>query len=100
MKNSRERLFKESFQTVLKRLGLNYRLKTSRVYDLYWSVINKHVIDARTREIHFYHDLPEGFRQGDLIFDVGANDGTKTDAFLRLGAHLIAVEPDERIRPF
>ncbi len=96
MKNSHESLFKRSFQTVLRRLGLNYRMKTSRVYDLYWSVINKHVIEARTREIHFYQDLLKGFRQGDLIFDVGANDGTKTDVFLRLGAHVIAVEPDER----
>jgi FkbM family methyltransferase len=38
----------------------------------------------------------EGFRQGDLIFDVGANVGDKTDVFLRLGARVVAVEPDER----
>jgi FkbM family methyltransferase len=98
MKNSRENLFKKFLRTVLRRLGLNYRLKISKVYDLYWSVIDKHVIDARTREMHFYHNLLKGFRRGDLIFDIGANDGTKTDVFLRLGARVIAVEPDERNR--
>ncbi len=32
---------------------------------------------------------------GDLIFDIGANEGYKTDVFLRLGAKVIAVDPDE-----
>jgi FkbM family methyltransferase len=35
-------------------------------------------------------------KPGDLVFDIGANDGTKCDAFLRLGARVIAVEPDPR----
>jgi FkbM family methyltransferase len=39
--------------------------------------------------------LLAGLRPGDLIFDVGANHGTKTDVFLRLGARVLAVEPDE-----
>jgi FkbM family methyltransferase len=37
----------------------------------------------------------DGFRQGDVIFDIGANAGDKTDVFLRLGARVVAVEPDE-----
>ena len=35
-------------------------------------------------------------KRGDLVFDIGANDGAKTDAFLRLGARVIALEPDPR----
>jgi FkbM family methyltransferase len=35
-------------------------------------------------------------KPGDLVFDIGANDGAKSDAFLRLGARVIAVEPDPR----
>jgi FkbM family methyltransferase len=35
-------------------------------------------------------------KRGDLVFDIGANDGVKTDAFLRLGARVIAFEPDPR----
>jgi len=30
-----------------------------------------------------------------LVFDVGANEGLKTDLFLRMGARVIAIEPDE-----
>jgi FkbM family methyltransferase len=29
------------------------------------------------------------------VFDVGANHGTKTDMFLKLGARMVAVEPDQ-----
>ena len=32
-------------------------------------------------------------KAGDLCFDVGANVGNRTDVFLRLGARVIAVEP-------
>ena len=34
-------------------------------------------------------------RQGDLVFNVGANMGTRTQIFLDLGARVIAVEPQE-----
>ena len=34
-------------------------------------------------------------RAGDLVFDVGANLGNRTEAFLALGARVIAVEPQE-----
>jgi FkbM family methyltransferase len=34
-------------------------------------------------------------RPGDLVFDIGANEGFKTDLFLRLGAKVVAIEPDE-----
>lgn len=37
----------------------------------------------------------EGFRKGGLVFDVGVNQGSKTEIFLRLGAKVVAVEPDE-----
>jgi len=32
-------------------------------------------------------------RSGDLCFDVGANMGNRTEAFLKLGARVVAVEP-------
>jgi FkbM family methyltransferase len=46
-------------------------------------------------EREFYRSLLAGFRDGDLIFDIGANQGTKTDMFLRLGAKVVAVDPDD-----
>ncbi len=53
------------------------------------------MIDARSREFAFYRGLLNGFRKGDLIFDVGANVGTKTEAFLRLSARVVSVDPDD-----
>lgn len=32
-------------------------------------------------------------KKGDLVFDVGANEGNRTDIFLELGAKVVAVEP-------
>jgi FkbM family methyltransferase len=87
---------KRVLQGILSKFHLHQRLKASRVYDLYWSIADKRLIEARSREVDFYRNLLDGFRKGDLIFDVGANQGTKTDVFLRLGARVVAVEPDER----
>lgn len=72
-----------------------HRLKASLLYDLYWRVADRRLIDQRSGEVAFYRKLFGGFREGDLIFDIGANHGQKTDVFLRLGARVVAVEPDE-----
>lgn len=53
------------------------------------------IINGRSREVEFYRHLLEGFHIGDLVFDIGANYGQKTDIFLRLGARVLAVDPDE-----
>jgi len=87
--------FRQSIQASLERVGVYQRLRASRVSDLYWNIADKRRIDARHREMDFYRSLFNGFHRGDLIFDVGANDGRKTDVFLRLGARVLAVEPDE-----
>jgi FkbM family methyltransferase len=41
-------------------------------------------------KINFYQQF---FTKGDLVFDVGANDGNRTRPFLEIGAKVIAVEP-------
>jgi len=89
------RALKPHLQTLLKRLGLYHRLKASRLYDLYWRIADRRIIEERSSEVEFYRNLLTGFRKGDMIFDVGANHGFKTDIFLRLGARVVAVEPDE-----
>ena len=88
-------MIKRSVQSLLKRVGLYNRLKASCLYDLYWRVADSRMIDGRSREVNFYRDLLEGFQGGDLIFDIGANHGQKTDIFLRIGARVLAVDPDE-----
>jgi FkbM family methyltransferase len=86
---------KQQVQSFLKHLGLYERLKASRVYDFYWTFVDPHWITDRSKEVEFYRRTLGGFKKGDLIFDIGANDGYKTDVFLRLGARAVAVEPDE-----
>jgi hypothetical protein len=73
-------------QDALKGVGLYHRLKASPAYSLYWQIMDSSLIEGRCKEVSFYHNLLQCFRRGDLIFDVGANQGTKTDTFLRLGA--------------
>ena len=89
------RSLKQWVQTFLRRIGVYQRIKSSCLYDLYWSIADKRLIDDRDAEIAFYKGTLKGFQKGDVIFDVGANEGQKTDIFLRLGAKVVAVEPDE-----
>jgi FkbM family methyltransferase len=86
---------KDYFQKLLGRVGVYERAKASWIYDFYWSVADKSIIDDRKQEMDFYRNLLDSFREGDLIFDIGANHGYKSDIFLRLGARVVAVEPDE-----
>jgi FkbM family methyltransferase len=65
------------------------------LYSVYWSVADRSVVDGARRELDFYRDVLSGLRRGDLIFDIGANHGSKTAVFLRLGARVVAVDPDE-----
>jgi FkbM family methyltransferase len=88
-------VLKTHVQLILKRMGLYNRLKASPLYGVYWRVANRSLVDDRGKEVAFYRNLLKGLHPGGLIFDVGANQGTKTDVFLRLGARVVAVEPDE-----
>jgi FkbM family methyltransferase len=85
---------KQYVQSSLSKLGLYERAKASWIYDFYWTFANKRIVEDRRREAAFYRDLLEGFQEGDLIFDIGANQGYKTQMFLKMGAEVVAVEPD------
>lgn len=85
---------KPYLQSLLNRLGIYHRLKGSAAYDWYWSLADGRILDSREAEVTFYRSLLNGLGPGDLIFDIGANHGTKADIFLRLGARVVAVDPD------
>jgi FkbM family methyltransferase len=94
-KTAIQELVKPWVQTFLQRIGLYQRIKSSWLYDLYWIIADKQLIDQRRKEVEFYKRLLKGFRKGKVIFDIGANQGQKTDIFLRLGAKVVSVEPDK-----
>ena len=77
------------------RYGIYQRLRTSLLCDLYRRLGSAGIIERREAELRFYRSVLQGLRKGDLMFDIGANGGDKADAFLRLGARVVAVEPDE-----
>ena len=79
----------------LTRAGCYQRLKISTLYNIYCLVANRHEITNRCRDAAFYRGILYGLRKGDLIFDVGANLGHKTQIFLDLGARVISIEPDK-----
>ena len=85
-----------SISSAMKETTLHARLRNSYIHDVYWKVSNPQVVEARNAQVQFYRSLLQGFRRGGLVFDIGANMGQKTDIFLRLGARVVAVEPDER----
>lgn len=53
---------------------------------------SKIVPERIEKELKFYSQF---IGKGDIVFDVGANIGDKTEIFLELGAEVIAVEPQE-----
>lgn len=85
---------KTGAESLLKCVGVYHRLKASRLYDAYWMIADRRVLDDRRREVEFYRTHLAGFRPGALVFDIGANIGYKTGIFLRMGARVVAIEPD------
>ncbi|HWW00440.1 MAG TPA: FkbM family methyltransferase [Candidatus Acidoferrum sp.] len=79
----------------LRQATLYQRAKASLLYEIYCNLCNRRIIEERSSEVQFYRRVLKGFKEGDLIFDIGANYGRKTDVFLRLGARVVAVDPDE-----
>src|ERR1700744_427063 len=86
---------KQRIFPALQQREIYQRIRASTAFDLYRRLLKRHQIEDRDKEISFYRSLLQGLRPGNIVFDVGANVGIKTDIFLRLGAKVVAVEPDE-----
>ena len=89
-------MLKKKIQQLLRRLGAYDRLRESFAYDCYRRLRDGRPIRWRRRELVFYRSLFAAAPEGMLVFDVGAHRGQRTDVFLRLGARVVAVEPDAR----
>ena len=88
---------KRLLQRILRGLGLyDWFKEESFAYDVYRRFKDGRPLGWRAREVRFYRGLlGQGRPDTLLIFDVGANRGQRTDVFLRLGARVVAIEPDE-----
>ena len=84
----------EFLKTTTQKLGVYDRLKFTPFYDLYIAYRQPVLLKLRSCEIHLYQSL--GLKPGDLVFDVGANQGDKSDVFLRIGTTVVAIDPDKR----
>ena len=69
------------------------------IRNAYQYVFDRRKLAPRARALDSYGGL---ISAGDLIFDIGANNGDYSDTFLALGAQVVAVEPNpaccERLR--
>jgi FkbM family methyltransferase len=87
-------VLKTKLQNFLRRIGAYDRLKETLAYDCYQRLRYGRPIMWRNRETLFYRSLLNPLPKDLLIFDVGANRGQRTQVFVRLGARVIAIEPD------
>jgi FkbM family methyltransferase len=88
-----------ALRRALRGLGLYDWLKEeSVVYDFYRYLRSGTPLNWRAREVAFYRNLLASLPAPLLVFDLGAHRGRTTQAFLSLGARVVAVEPDERSR--
>ena len=78
-------------------MQLYSRIKQYYKYRRNWrKVLSRQLRDGENerlaKELDFYSRL---IKRDDLCFDIGANIGDKTNVFVRLGAVVVAVEPQE-----
>lgn len=81
------------FRKLFNLLGIYDSVKYSRLFKVYESLFKPHVKKQFLREVKFYSSF---LKPCSLIFDIGANDGHKTEAFLKLAKKIILLEPDEK----
>jgi FkbM family methyltransferase len=75
----------ETIKTVLKKTFLNSIIRNFRN----WQIAN--VLTKHEKQMFVFYS--QFISPGDLCFDIGANAGNRTKIFLKLGAKVIAVEP-------
>jgi FkbM family methyltransferase len=82
---------KSAIKSLLKRNGLYYGLKYSFLFRMYQLIFKPNVVKDEKKEILFYQSFLSPCH---LIFDIGAYDGHKTEAFLRIAEMVVSCEPD------
>jgi FkbM family methyltransferase len=84
---------KKVLKKFLQRKGWYEYFKYSFLFSFYQFLFKPGEIRNQKKEIYFYRSF---LNDCDLIFDIGANDGHKTAAFLSLSNKVVCCEPDAR----
>ena len=79
-------------KSLLSKLGILRHLRTRKFYIDLLYFIRKELRQQLQSDIRFYSQF---IQKGELCFDVGANIGSKTYVFNRIGCKVIAIEPDK-----
>ena len=82
---------KELVKDFLKKRGVYEYLKFSRLFSLYEYLFKPQTREAAQKEIALYKSF---LKNCALVFDVGANDGHKSAAFLSISRRVVSIEPD------
>jgi FkbM family methyltransferase len=84
---------KKRIKNFLKWLNVYEYLKYSTFFCLYERLCKPEVQLAARKEVNFYKSF---LSSCPLIFDIGANDGHKTEAFLLIAKKVVCCEPDHK----
>ena len=82
---------KNILKNFLRKKNLYYPIRYSRLFRFYESLFNLAGINQQKKEISFYQSFLPAC---ELIFDIGANNGHKTEAFLTMSEKIVCCEPD------
>ncbi|MBK9250272.1 MAG: hypothetical protein IPM69_19725 [Ignavibacteria bacterium] len=77
-------------RTVLKKIGILSIYRNFRVF--YNKISGNEQREIRQRKDFYSHFI----NTGDVVFDIGANIGNRTQIFSELGAKVVAVEPQSK----
>ena len=83
---------KRTLKIILLKKKLYYPLKYSRIFYFYQFLFKPNEIKEQKQEVAFYKSF---LTSCNLIFDIGANDGHKTQAFLKISEKVVCCEPDK-----
>lgn len=84
---------KRQIKDMLQKMGAFEYVKYSKVFSLYESIFNPQARQKHHGELKLYRSF---LSPCNLIFDIGANDGHKTAAFLEIAKKVVCCEPDPR----
>jgi FkbM family methyltransferase len=82
---------KNRLKRLLRKYNLYYALRYSLLFRAYQRLFKPGTILSERKEVRFYESFLSAC---DLVFDIGAYDGHKTEALLHLSKKVVAIEPD------